>query len=203
MLVIVVRCTKRHFRLSVLRIRRQSATSCIAQNLNHRSIAGACSCKSPLRTAGLVDVRAEVATRDGKQNKHKEAQTFDDDPSEPFGAIGDERLRLTFTCCHPALAMETRVALTLRMVGGLTVAEVAGLPVQKTSMGRRITRAKVKIKAARIPFWCYPREDLLWPMRIATPSPRTILNSVPCSGINRAWRHAIFVGLNTPYLRQK
>jgi hypothetical protein len=47
MLVIVVRCTKRDFRRSVLRIRRQNAMSCIAQNLNHRSIAGACSCKSP------------------------------------------------------------------------------------------------------------------------------------------------------------
>jgi RNA polymerase sigma-70 factor (ECF subfamily) len=44
------------------------------------------------------------------------------DPSEPLGAIDDERLRLIFTCCRPALAMETRVALTLRMVGGLTAA---------------------------------------------------------------------------------
>ena len=43
-----------------------------------------------------------------------------DDPPEPPGAIDDDRLRLIFTCCHPALAMQTRVALTLRMVGGLT-----------------------------------------------------------------------------------
>jgi predicted RNA polymerase sigma factor len=52
-----------------------------------------------------------------RDDKQKEAQmVYDDDPPEPLGAIDDERLRLIFTCCHPALAMETRVALTLRMV---------------------------------------------------------------------------------------
>jgi RNA polymerase sigma-70 factor (ECF subfamily) len=102
--------------------------------------------------------------RDGK---YKEAQRlFDDDPSEPLGAIDDERLRLIFTCCHPALAMETRVALTLRMVGGLTVAEIArAFLVQETAMGRRITRAKAKIKAARIPFRVPSAEDL--PARVS------------------------------------
>ena len=70
----------------------------------------------------------------------------DDDRPEPPGAIDDERLRLIFTCCHPALAMETRVALTLRMVGGLTVPEIArAFLVQETAMGQRITRAKAKI----------------------------------------------------------
>jgi RNA polymerase sigma-70 factor (ECF subfamily) len=50
-------------------------------------------------------------------DKQKEAQLlYDDDPPEPLGAIDDERLRLIFSCCHPALAMETQVALTLRMV---------------------------------------------------------------------------------------
>jgi RNA polymerase sigma-70 factor (ECF subfamily) len=49
----------------------------------------------------------------------------DDDPPGPPGAIEDERLRLIVTCCHPALAMESRVALTLRMVAGLTVPEIA------------------------------------------------------------------------------
>ena len=57
-----------------------------------------------------------------RDDKQKEAQmVYDDDPPEPLGAIDDGRLRLIFTCCHPALAMETRVALTLLMVGGLTV----------------------------------------------------------------------------------
>src|SRR6187397_383793 len=81
---------------------------------------------------------------------------FDDDPPEPVGAIDDERLRLLFTCAHPALAMEARVALTLRMVGGLTVAEIAhGFLVQETTMAQRVTRAKAKIRAAGIP-WRVP-----------------------------------------------
>jgi RNA polymerase sigma-70 factor (ECF subfamily) len=76
-------------------------------------------------------------------------------------AIDDERLRLIFTCCHPALAMETRVALTLRMVGGLTVPEIArAFLVQETTMEKRITRAKAKIKAARIPYRMPSAEDL-------------------------------------------
>ena len=80
---------------------------------------------------------------------------FDDnpDPPEPLGAIDDDRLRLIFTCCHPALAMEARVALTLRMVGGLTVPEIAhGFLVKESTVGQRITRAKGKIAAARIPY---------------------------------------------------
>jgi RNA polymerase sigma-70 factor (ECF subfamily) len=85
----------------------------------------------------------------------------DDDPPEPAGAIDDERLRLIFTCCHPALAMQTRVALTLRMVAGLTVPEIArAFLVQETAMGQRITRAKAKIKAARIPYRVPSAADL-------------------------------------------
>jgi RNA polymerase sigma-70 factor (ECF subfamily) len=95
--------------------------------------------------------------------KHKEAQLLydDDPPPEPLGAIDDERLRLIFTCCHPALAMQTRVALTLRMVAGLTVPEIArAFLVQETTMEQRITRAKAKIKAARIPYRVPSAEDL-------------------------------------------
>jgi len=96
-----------------------------------------------------------------RDDKHKEAQMVYDDPPEPLGAIDDERLRLIFTCCHPALAMETRVALTLRMVGGLTVPEIArAFLVAETTMGQRITRAKAKIKAARIPYRVPDAEDL-------------------------------------------
>ena len=100
-------------------------------------------------------------------DKQKEAQlVYDDDPPEPLGAIEDERLRLIFTCCHPALAMETRVALTLRMVAGLTVPEIArAFLVQENAMGRRITRAKDKIKTARIPYRVPAAEDL--PARIS------------------------------------
>ncbi|GAA1624484.1 sigma factor-like helix-turn-helix DNA-binding protein [Kribbella alba] len=96
-----------------------------------------------------------------RDDKHKEAQVLYDDPPEPLGAIDDERLRLIFTCCHPALAMEARMALTLRMVGGLTVPEIArAFLVQETAMGQRITRAKAKIKAARIPYRIPSADDL-------------------------------------------
>src|SRR3954454_6022647 len=101
--------------------------------------------------------------REGKRDdKQRQAQmSYDDDPPEPLGAIEDERLRLIFTCCHPALALETRVALTLRMVGGLTVPEIArAFLVQETTMGQRITRAKAKIKAARIPYRVPAADDL-------------------------------------------
>jgi RNA polymerase sigma-70 factor (ECF subfamily) len=100
-------------------------------------------------------------------DKHKEAQmVYGDDPPGRPGAIGDERLRLIFTCCHPALAMQARVALTLRMAAGLTVPEIArAFLVQETTIGRRITRAKAKIKTARIPYRVPSAEDL--PARVA------------------------------------
>ena len=95
-----------------------------------------------------------------REEKHQEALMLSH-PPEPRGVIDDDRLRLIFTCCHPALAMEARVALTLRMVGGLTVAEIArAFLVQESAMSRRITRAKAKIKAARIPYRVPLREDL-------------------------------------------
>ena len=95
-----------------------------------------------------------------REEKHKEAMMLSD-VLEPVGAIDDDRLRLVFTCCHPALAMEARVALTLRMVGGLTVSEIArAFLVQEAAMGQRITRAKAKIKAAKIPYRVPSREDL-------------------------------------------
>jgi RNA polymerase sigma-70 factor (ECF subfamily) len=96
-----------------------------------------------------------------RDDKQKAAQMLYDDPPEPLGAIDDERLRLIFTCCHPALAMESRVALTLRMVGGLTVAEIArAFLAREAAIGQRITRAKAKIRAARIPYRVPSAEDL-------------------------------------------
>ena len=102
-----------------------------------------------------------------RYDKHKEAHVvYDNDPSEPFGAVDDEVLRLIFTCCHPALAMQTRVALTLRMVGGLTVPEIArAFLVSETTMGRRVTRAKDKIRVARIPYRVPATKDL--PARVS------------------------------------
>ncbi len=88
------------------------------------------------------------------QDKHRQAmQMYDDEPPEPTGVVTDDRLRLIFTCCHPALAPEARVALTLRLLGGLTVAEIAAaFLVPETTMAQRITRAKAKIKGANIPY---------------------------------------------------
>ncbi|MFJ5985255.1 RNA polymerase sigma factor [Lentzea sp. NPDC092896] len=102
-----------------------------------------------------------------RDDKHEEARMIHDDtPHEPLGAIGDDRLRLIFTCCHPALAAEARVALTLRMVGGLTVPEIArALLVAESAVGQRITRAKAKIKAARIPYRVPSADDL--PARVS------------------------------------
>ena len=111
-----------------------------------------------------IDRLRRESRRDDKQ---KEAQMlYDDPPPEPLGAIDDDRLRLIFTCCHPALAMEARIALTLRMVGGLTAREIArAFLVQETTIGQRITRAKGKIKAAGIPYRVPSSEDL--PTRVS------------------------------------
>ncbi|MFE2751200.1 RNA polymerase sigma factor [Actinosynnema sp. NPDC059335] len=97
-----------------------------------------------------------------REDKHKEARmAHDDDPPEPLGVIDDDRLRLIFTCCHPALAVEARLALTLRMVGGLTVPEIArAFLMTEGAVGQRITRAKAKIKAAGIPYRVPSAEDL-------------------------------------------
>lgn len=102
-----------------------------------------------------------------REDKQRQARlTEDGDPPLPQGPIDDDRLRLLFTCCHPALSMEARVALTLRMVGGLTVAEIArAFLVQETAMAQRITRAKAKIRAAGIPYRVPSEEDL--PLRMA------------------------------------
>jgi RNA polymerase sigma-70 factor (ECF subfamily) len=94
--------------------------------------------------------------------KHQAAEMIHDDtPHEPTGPVEDDRLRLIFTCCHPALAPEARVALTLRLLGGLTVPEIAqAFLVPETTMAQRITRAKKKIKAAGIPYRVPEAEDL-------------------------------------------
>jgi len=78
---------------------------------------------------------------------------FEPMESDPLEQITDDRLRLIFTCCHPALAPESQAALTLRLVCGLTTSEVARMfLVQEATMAARITRAKKKIAAARIPY---------------------------------------------------
>jgi RNA polymerase sigma-70 factor, ECF subfamily len=77
----------------------------------------------------------------------------DDETSQKAGLVPDDRLRLVFTCCHPALSTEAQIALTLRLLGGLAIDEVArAFLVPEPTMAKRLVRAKGKIKAARIPY---------------------------------------------------
>lgn len=104
------------------------------------------------RNRALDRLRRESSRR----SRHEEAQVLhhhDEGFAAPASSLVDERLRLVFTCCHPALSPEARVALTLRLLGGLTVPEVAAaFLVPERTMAQRITRAKRKIAAAHIPY---------------------------------------------------
>ncbi len=83
----------------------------------------------------------------------RETDTDHPEPAADDRAVPDERLRLIFTCCHPALAMEARVALTLRTLTGLSTAEIArAFLVPEATMAKRLVRAKQKIANARIPY---------------------------------------------------
>jgi RNA polymerase sigma-70 factor (ECF subfamily) len=79
-------------------------------------------------------------------------EAIDDDPDE-LAAVPDDQLRLVFLCCHPSLALEAQVALTLRAVAGLSTASIArAFLVPESTMGQRLVRAKRKVEAAGIPF---------------------------------------------------
>lgn len=87
------------------------------------------------------------------QRQKEAAEVFRPDESIETGAVGDDRLRLIFTCCHPALAPASRVALTLRLLGGLTTPEIAdAFLVPEATMAQRLVRAKRKISATKIPY---------------------------------------------------
>lgn len=110
------------------------------------------------RERGLADRIARLAAL-----AERDTVADDPEPPEPDAPphLADDRLRLIFTCCHPALSLEARVALTVKLLGGLTTAETArAFLVSESTMYQRLTRAKRKIAAARIPYRV-PPPDLL------------------------------------------
>jgi RNA polymerase sigma-70 factor (ECF subfamily) len=110
--------------------------------------------------------RLRSAARDSRKAEALARLAGEDAAGDPQ-AIPDERLRLIFACCHPALEPKSRVALTLRTVCGLTTPEIARAFLDaEATMGQRISRAKAKIAAAGIPFAVPEAED--WPARLET-----------------------------------
>ena len=102
------------------------------------------------RNRAIDRLRREAA----RDDKHAQAQLLhaQDEPAEAV-AVSDDRLRLIFTCCHPALAQSAQVALTLRLLGGLSTPEIAhAFLVPEPTMAQRLVRAKGRIRAARIPY---------------------------------------------------
>lgn len=129
-----------------------------------------------------IDRMRRSANFASKQDEIAYLLELESNKEEDMEGFGDERLEMIFTCCHPALEEKTRVALTLRTLGGLSTVEIAGAFLDKVeAMSARLTRAKAKIAAAGIPYRIPEAEEL--PERLG--SVLTVIYLIYNNGIER------------------